>query len=330
MAVYYFISDQYDGFVNLARDAFFLDSVKKGDMILYFFINRRAVIIGRNQNAWKECRLEAMERDGVQLVRRHTGGGAVYHDCGNLNFSFITSEWDYDLDRQMGVIISSLSDFGLSPELSGRNDVLLDGRKISGNAYGVKGNNRSHHGTLLVNAQLDRLGDYLSVSKAKLRAKGVDSVRSRVGNITDFVPDLTPEALRRRILVRFEREYGMAEEYHFTAEETAEIERQRLIQASWEWRFGKTPAFDCELVRRCSFGEMQLLFSLSGGIVKSVRAYSDCLDTSLTSQVESSLVGRRFSARALADALSDLDEKKAETEELREYFLSEGAEFCGE
>ena len=134
MANYVYISKTGDAARNLAMDAWLLDNVRRGDRVLYFYVNAKAVINGRHQNAWKECRLSAMERDGVQLVRRHTGGGAVYHDRGNLNFSFITSEKDYDIERQMRVITNAVRALGLEPELSGRNDVLIEGRKFSGNA----------------------------------------------------------------------------------------------------------------------------------------------------------------------------------------------------
>ena len=149
MALYFYMSDSQDGWRNLARDRFFLNRLQKDDIMLYFYINGNAVIIGKNQNAWKECNLAAMEEDGVQVVRRHTGGGAVFHDKGNLNFSFIMGEQNYDLARQMGVIQKALSKIGLKAELSGRNDILVDGRKFSGNAFGMARGMRAHHGTIL-------------------------------------------------------------------------------------------------------------------------------------------------------------------------------------
>ena len=146
MSNYVYIAPTGDGWMNLARDGYFLDTVKRGDVILYYYVNTNAVIIGRNQNAWKECNLSNMDRDGVQLVRRHTGGGAVYHDPGNLNFSFIMNERDYDLGRQLKVITDAVNALGVHAEVSGRNDILIDGRKFSGNAFGLAHGNRSHHG----------------------------------------------------------------------------------------------------------------------------------------------------------------------------------------
>lgn len=128
MSNYIYSAPTGDGWLNLARDGCFLENNKKGDVILYFYVNKNAVIIGRNQNAWKECNIANMDADGVQLVRRHSGGGAVFHDNGNLNFSFITDEKHYDLNRQMRVILNAVSKLGLKAELSGRNDITVDGK----------------------------------------------------------------------------------------------------------------------------------------------------------------------------------------------------------
>lgn len=324
MANYICISRSGDGHYNLARDGFFLDNVKKGDVIMYFYVNSQAVIIGRNQNAWKECNISALERDGIQLVRRHTGGGAVYHDRGNLNFSFIMHESDYDLDRQMRVITSAVESYGVKTERSGRNDVLLDGKKFSGNAYGLAKGNRSHHGTLLVNADLTHIGDYLNVSTEKMRAKGVESVRSRVCNLSEYIPDISIEKVRKAVLKAFKAEYGDAVQYRFTEEEKKEIEARRKVQSSWEWRFGKTPEFDCTVDHRYPFGEVQLHFNLKQGQVRSVKAYSDCLDTSLVGRVEEALAGARFTGSDLASAiesymLANHGKNEAELSQISDY-----------
>ena len=241
MSNYIYSAPTGDGWLNLARDGYFLENNKKGDVILYFYVNKNAVIIGRNQNAWKECSIANMDADGVQLVRRHSGGGAVFHDNGNLNFSFITDEKHYDLNRQMRVILNAVSKLGLKAELSGRNDITVDGKKFSGNAFSLAKGNRSHHGTILVNADLTKLSNYLCVSKEKMRSKGIDSVRARVCNICELSSGLTVEAMRRLVIESFIEEYGAASEYVFDGTALAEVEERRERLASWEWRFGKTP-----------------------------------------------------------------------------------------
>ena len=205
MSNYIYSAPTGDGWLNLARDGYFLENNKKGDVILYFYVNKNAVIIGRNQNAWKECNIANMDADGVQLVRRHSGGGAVFHDNGNLNFSFITDEKHYDLNRQMRVILNAVSKLGLKAELSGRNDITVDGKKFSGNAFSLAKGNRSHHGTILVNADLTKLSNYLCVSKEKMRSKGIDSVRARVCNICELSRALLKNTARRVSMFLTER-----------------------------------------------------------------------------------------------------------------------------
>ncbi|MCI7006405.1 MAG: lipoate--protein ligase [Clostridium sp.] len=321
MSNYIYSAPTGDGWLNLARDGYFLENNKKGDVILYFYVNKNAVIIGRNQNAWKECNIANMDADGVQLVRRHSGGGAVFHDNGNLNFSFITDEKHYDLNRQMRVILNAVSKLGLKAELSGRNDITVDGKKFSGNAFSLAKGNRSHHGTILVNADLAKLSNYLCVSKEKMRSKGIDSVRARVCNLCELSSGLTVEAMRRLVIESFIEEYGAASEYVFDGMALAEVEERRERLASWEWRFGKTPQFDFETDKRFSFGDTQIYFNLRDGVIRETKVYSDCLDTELTTEIENALTGVHFRKEEIKAALSKMKDQSIAAE-LAEHFCS--------
>ena len=321
MSNYIYSAPTGDGWLNLARDGYFLENNKKGDVVLYFYVNKNAVIIGRNQNAWKECSIANMNADGVQLVRRHSGGGAVFHDNGNLNFSFITDEKHYDLNRQMRVILNAVSKLGLKAELSGRNDITVDGKKFSGNAFSLAKGNRSHHGTILVNADLTKLSNYLCVSKEKMRSKGIDSVRARVCNICELSSGLTVEAMRRLVIESFIEEYGAASEYVFDGTALAEVEERRERLASWEWRFGKTPQFDFETDKRFSFGDTQIYFNLRDGVIRETKVYSDCLDTELTTEIENALTGVHFRKEEIKAALSKMKDQNIAAE-LAEHFCS--------
>ncbi len=321
MSNYIYSAPTGDGWLNLARDGYFLENNKKGDVILYCYVNKNAVIIGRNQNAWKECSIANMDADGVQLVRRHSGGGAVFHDNGNLNFSFITDEKHYDLNRQMRVILNAVSKLGLKAELSGRNDITVDGKKFSGNAFSLAKGNRSHHGTILVNADLTKLSNYLCVSKEKMRSKGIDSVRARVCNICELSSGLTVEAMRRLVIESFIEEYGAASEYVFDGTALAEVEERRERLASWEWRFGKTPQFDFETDKRFSFGDTQIYFNLRDGVIRETKVYSDCLDTELTTEIENALTGVHFRKEEIKAALSKMKDQNIAAE-LAEHFCS--------
>jgi len=321
MSNYIYSAPTGDGWLNLARDGYFLENNKKGDVVLYFYVNKNAVIIGRNQNAWKECNIANMDADGVQLVRRHSGGGAVFHDNGNLNFSFITDEKHYDLNRQMRVILNAVSKLGLKAELSGRNDITVDGKKFSGNAFSLAKGNRSHHGTILVNADLTKLSNYLCVSKEKMRSKGIDSVRARVCNLCELSSGLTVEAMRRLVIESFIEEYGAASEYVFDGTALAEVEERRERLASWEWRFGKTPQFDFETDKRFSFGDTQIYFNSRNGVIRETKVYSDCLDTELTTEIENALTGVHFRREEIKAALSKMKDQNIAAE-LAEHFCS--------
>lgn len=303
-------SQSLDGFINLATDEWFLDHVGEDDLVLHFYQNGNAVIIGKNQNPWVECDLNRMEKDGVQLVRRVSGGGAVYHDDGNLNFSFIAGKNRYDEKGQMEMILKAVRDLGIPCAFTGRNDLECDGRKFSGNAFACRKENRQHHGTLLCSADLDRLTCYLTVSPAKIKSKGIASVRSRVCNLNEFKQDLTVRDLRAAILRRLEDSCGYWAEWNFSSAEKEEIEEYRKKHASEEWRFGETPKFDYEWNGRFPWGGVQLLFSFRKGIVTGIRAYSDAMETEICQRLEQLLLGAPFEKNALQNTLlSSSDER---------------------
>lgn len=286
-----YISPTGDGWKNLAADEWFLDHLPEDTFLLYFYVNENAVIIGKNQNPWRECDLTAMDRDGVQLVRRVSGGGAVYHDGGNLNFSFIASRTRYDEQKQFELILQAVRSLGIPCEFSGRNDLLAGGRKFSGNAFCRRGANCQHHGTLLVDADMGRLQRYLKPDPRKLKAKGVASVRSRVCNLKELCPGLTAEAVRGAVAGAYRAAFGGCELWEPDAAGVAAYyEKHR----SWEWRVGKTPPFDLELEERFPWGGVQLLLRLEAGRVSGLEVYSDAMDAELPERLRALLTGWRI------------------------------------
>lgn len=173
-----FVAKGHNPHRNLAMEALLTESMPEGEAGLMLWQNDNAVIIGAGQNAWRECDIAAMERDHVALARRPSGGGAVFHDLGNLNFSFFLPRGEYDVQRQLRVVLSAVRAFGVEAEMTGRNDLTADGRKFSGNAFRFVHDRALHHGTLLVCADMARGEKYLSVSPEKLKSKGVASVRA--------------------------------------------------------------------------------------------------------------------------------------------------------
>ena len=317
-----YISKSGDGHLNLAMDEYLLEQYRKGKALgvtLYFYVNSAAVIIGRNQNAWRECNTAKMEREGVRLVRRHTGGGAVFHDAGNLNFSFITDEKLYDKARQTRVVLRALMRLGIHAEVTGRNDLTVGGRKFSGCAYALSGKARGMHGTLLINTDFGRLSEYLNPSRKKLAAKGITSVRSRVVNLSELA-DVSVDRARELIIEEFIAEYGEAEEFVPDASAMKEVERIAARQRSWEWIFGQSPVFDYELDERFSFGELQLRLNVRNGEISEIAAYTDAMNTSLPEELTKLLSGCRFEGSAVSAALRAGGE---EANELAVYFENE-------
>lgn len=207
--LYAIAAEGTDPYENLALEAYLLERVQPGECILYLWQNQRTVVIGRNQHASNECRIQALEADGGHLVRRLSGGGAVYHDLGNLNFTFLTVRRDYDVARQTETILQAVRALGIPAEKNGRNDLTAAGGKFSGHAYYQTGEQCYHHGTLMVSVDLSPLAAYLQVSPLKLEAKGVKSVRARVVNLTQFRPELTVAQLRQALVEAFGRVYGL-------------------------------------------------------------------------------------------------------------------------
>lgn len=291
---------------TLALEEALLDTLPAGCALLYLYVHDNSVIVGRNQNAWAECRHELLLEEGGTLARRVSGGGAVYHDSQNLCFSFIVPKEAYDLRRQCGVIVEAVRSFGIEAGFSGRNDILANGRKFSGNAFCFRGRNAFHHGTILIDTDQERMQRYLAVSPDKIRAKGIESVRSRVVNLRELCSVLTARKMADSLISAFEQEYGSAQLLKLDA---GTLERARQIatrNASWEWIFGKSPQFDIEASTRFGWGGVQILFSLRAGFVENALVFSDAMDEELISRLGPCLEGCAFRSEDLASAVRSL------------------------
>jgi len=303
MANYILLGEGFDPYFNLAVEEKLMEMIRPGDAALYLWQNENTVVIGRNQNAWKECRCELLEREGGRLARRGSGGGAVFHDLGNLNFTFAASPDVYDLERQLGVVVDALNELGIAAQFSGRNDILTaDGRKFSGNAFRHTKTCSMQHGTLLVNVDMDKLGRYLNPSKAKMRAKGVDSVRARVCNLSEFREDLTIDMLKDSLVRSFLAEYGEAE---LLDQKNFDVEALRARNASWAWNYGETPAFDVQLETRFPWGGVEIMLKLKGGSVAEAKVFSDAMDENISGKIENLLTGRPYGPALAAILRSD-------------------------
>lgn len=293
-----------DPYENLAVEEVLLDGVEEGECILYLWQNQNTVVIGRNQNAWKECRVSVLEQEGGYLARRLSGGGAVFHDLGNLNFTFLMREEDYDLDRQLSVVESACRALGLEAERSGRNDVLVGGRKFSGNAFYHSRGRAYHHGTLLVDTDGEKLARYLSPSKAKLQAKGVDSVRSRVVNLVELVPGLTCADMARAMEAAFGQVYGLrVERSCVDGLDRERVEQLRARNACADWLFGPRLPLSMECEGRFDWGGVQLQLQVESGHVTAAKVYTDAMQWQLSEELERVLTGSAFSVRAMCERI---------------------------
>ena len=290
-----------DPHANLAAEQALLEGVREGQCILYLWQNENTVVIGRNQNPWSECRTALLEAEGGRLARRLSGGGAVFHDLGNLNFTFLLPRDQFDIPRQTSVIREAVASFGIDVEWSGRNDLLADGHKFSGNAFYKNGTQAYHHGTLLVRADLQKLGRYLSPSKAKLQSKGVESVRSRVCNLSDLNPAITIDALKAALADAFSRVYGLPVQ-RMPMPEGPRVEALTERNRSWDWNYGQRVPFTVQCEERFPFGSLQLQLQVKQGRIALAKVHTDAMDWSFAAELEALLTGLRLDRRDLEAA----------------------------
>ncbi len=292
---------------NLAVEKYLTFHVQGGQCILYLWQNRHTVVIGKNQNAWKECRISELKKDGGYLARRLSGGGAVYHDSGNLNFSFCIRKEDYNVPRQLEVILRAVKSLGIPAEKTGRNDLTMEGRKFSGNAFFESGVFCCHHGTIMLDVDREKLSRFLQVDPEKLKGKGVESVRSRVINLKDCCPSLSPELLRERLIQAFSEVYGLpAAELpasFFCEEANNEIQRDTAFFASDEWLLERRMPFTHRLAARYSWGETEILLQVNHGLVEDCICHSDAMDPDFAQILVRSFKGCRYDMNELKEAV---------------------------
>lgn len=289
------ISHQYDPFLNRAVEQYLTEHQEEGVVTMYLWKNQRTVVIGYNQNPYAECNVKLLLDEGGHLMRRGTGGGAVYHDLGNINFSFIADKKLYDVKKQLSVIQNALLGYGLETEISGRNDLTCQGRKFSGNAFAKGTTNNLHHGTILIMTDGAMMQRYLIVDKAKLLKNGVKSVASRVVNLNELVPELTSENIKQPLIEAFEKTYeGKASVLDFNnLAQTPEVQDIKERISSYEFLFGRWEQFKTTKKSRFAWGGVEIALKVdeANATIKDVQIASDCLDTESITVAETLLMG---------------------------------------
>jgi len=297
----------FDPWYNLALEEYLLKNVGRDEVILYLWQNQGTVVIGRNQNAWKQCRCKELEDDGKKLARRLSGGGAVFHDLGNLNFTFVMARKHYNLERQLQVILQAVRQQGIDAEFSGRNDLTAEGKKFSGNAFYFEENSAYHHGTLLVDVDFEDMTRYLQVSQAKMRSKAVDSVKARVVNLSSLNPELTIEGMADSVATAFVEVYGGEKIVEVLTPDKLDLTELYNRYSSWQWRYGETPKFDVEFNNRFQWGEVQVGLRFRRGIITQAKLYSDAMNPQLIEDMADALVGTELKPKSITAHLRELD-----------------------
>lgn len=301
------LTDCTDPHKNLAMEEALLTSLPSGQAILFLWQNHHTVVIGAGQNAWRECDAARLRAEGGVLARRSSGGGAVYHDLGNLNFSFIVPRADYDVDRQLTVVMNAVRQHGLNAVKSGRNDLLVDGRKFSGNAFRLLKESALHHGTLLICSDMSKVPRYLTPDEDKLKAKGVKSVSSRVVNLSEM-GNVSVESMSEAMIRAFQQEYGPAQISVADAAECPAYESLLPRYQSWDWNWGASPQGNLTMKKRFPWGGVEIHAEVTGGAAKAVQVYTDSMDETLAVRLRCALEGCPWRADELARRLTAEDE----------------------
>lgn len=310
------LGTKFDPYHNLAVEEYLTMSVKKGEIILYLWQNQHTIVIGRNQNVWQECKVDEFLQDKGKLVRRLSGGGAVYHDLGNLNFTFCVNKQDYDVDKQLSVILNAVKLLGINAEKTGRNDITIEQKKFSGNAFYKQGDCCYHHGTLLLNVDSNQLAKYLNVDKKKLLSKGVTSVRSRVANLKEYNPNITVKLMQEKLKEAMVKVYNCPiKELLDSSLAIEDIEPLQEKFSDWQWIFGRKIQFTNHLQERFAWGNIEFCIGVNEGKIKTLKIYSDAMEQDLILKLQDILNGCIYKKVEIIERIKNIDRENISFEQ---------------
>lgn len=317
-----YLSRETDPYTNIAYERLLMDRLAPREQVLFLWQNAHTIVIGRNQDAHRECRVDEFEASGGRLARRFSGGGAVYHDTGNLNFTFISSREDYSVSRNMDILCKTVQSFGLPAELSGRNDLQIGDAKFSGNAFFNTKKAGCHHGTIMVDVDTSQLARYLQPDPRKLERKGVASVKSRVVNLSDLDSNITVESFQQALVEAFAKRYGMPAQVEVMYGPDGqgnqgldgELEQLRSYLASPTWRLWKGSRTENSFTERFDYhfpwGGIDMQITLDQGRIEKAHIYSDALDAEFIERLEKALTLVEYRLSAVRQALQTLAQEQ--------------------
>lgn len=308
----YIESESFDPHFNLALEQYVFDNLDKNENYFMLWQNDNAIIVGKHQNTVAEINAEYTKENNIKVVRRLSGGGAVYHDLGNLNFTFIVSAGggyeQFNFSDFCKPIIELLNSLGVNAVLNGRNDMSIEGKKFSGNSQYAKRGRIMHHGTIMFDSDLDIVGNSLVVSKDKIQSKGVTSIRSRVTNIKPHMQtDVSIEEFKR-LLVNHVFKGAEVPQYHLTEEDIKKIEALASEKyRTWDWNYGSSPKYSVIKERRFEgVGGITLCMDVENGIIKDFDIYGDYFGNGDKSNLKEILVGKQLKKDVIEDSLKDI------------------------
>lgn len=299
-----------DPYFNMAFDEYCLESLPIDEPVFYLWQNRPAVIIGFNQEVNTEVNLDYLRANGIELVRRVTGGGAVYHDLGNLNYTIVgrSENLERDYPEYAGLLMKALQSLGVPATLSGRNDILVEGKKVSGFAKRVCKNRLMVHGTLMYQVDVDVLTHVLNPSPTKLQSKGVSSVRSRVANLREYLPQIADVRMFSQQLEAILSNHYMDAEYRLSDTDLAHIRQLRDAKfAQWEWNYGRSPKATLTHSARLACGTVEVHLTLHENRITSCRFGGDFLGNLPASEVEIALQGIVYESASIHQRLTQME-----------------------
>ena len=297
--------------INLAFEEYVFNNMDQNESYFLLWQNDNAIIVGKHQNTIEEINQEYVEKNKIKVVRRLSGGGAVYHDLGNLNFTFIVNDDNkeaFDFKRFTKPVVDALNAMGVAAEFNSRNDIAIDGKKFSGNSQYAKRSRILHHGTLLFDSKLSTIQGALNVKADKIESKGVKSVKARVTNISAYMDDaLTLEDFKKALIERMFANEDL-EEIKLTDEEVTAVKKLRDEKyGTWEWNYGRSPQYNLRKERKYDFGLVTVLMQVDKGTIKDIHFYGDYFGNGDIKELEAALTGIAPERSALLQALNNID-----------------------
>ncbi|MGT2932859.1 lipoate--protein ligase [Streptococcus catagoni] len=308
----YIVNKSNNPAYNVALEAYAFKELTSEDEIFILWINEPAIIIGKHQNTIQEINKEYIDSHGIHVVRRLSGGGAVYHDLNNLNYTIISNkseEGAFDFKTFSQPVIETLADLGVKAEFTGRNDLEIDGKKFCGNAQAYYKGRMMHHGCLLFDVDMSVLGDALKVSKDKIESKGIKSVRARVTNILDELPEkITVNEFSDKILEKMKETYPEMTEYVLSEDELEKIQESADTKfGTWDWTYGKAPEYTIERNVRYPAGKINTFANVQQSVIKNIKIYGDFFGIKDVEDIENLLIGTKYDYKDVLEKLQTID-----------------------